>query len=97
MEQPDERGNRTLNRYVTGRVLKAFRRSRISNLRIEKLSDLEVSASVYEIGSRYRLPRDYDAVWTHCTRESGPPTFPCDEAAAQPAAAAVERRERVAS
>jgi hypothetical protein len=61
MEQPDERGNRTLNRYVTGRVLKAFRRSRISNLRIEKLSDLEVSASVYEIGSRYRLPRDYDA------------------------------------
>lgn len=61
MERADERGNRTLRRYVTGRVVKALGRSRISNLHIEKLSELEVSAAVYEIGLRYRLPRNYDS------------------------------------
>jgi hypothetical protein len=60
MERPDERGKRTLNRYVTGRLVRAVRRSRIGNLRLEKLSELEVGGSVYEISSRYRLPHDYE-------------------------------------
>ena len=45
MEQPDERGNQSLNRYVTDRVLKAFRVPRISNLWIRKLSDASRESS----------------------------------------------------
>ena len=61
MERPDEQGRTTVNRYVTGRVLKALKDSRISNLRFERLTDMEVDVGVYAIGSQYRLPRDYDA------------------------------------
>jgi hypothetical protein len=61
MERPDDRGNKSVNRYVTGRVLRALRRSRISNLRLERLSQLEISAANYESGLRHRLPHDFDA------------------------------------
>ena len=61
MERPDERDHRTVRRYITGRVRTALRRSRISNLRIQRLSELEVDAGAVEISLRYRLPQGYDA------------------------------------
>ncbi|HXW08588.1 MAG TPA: hypothetical protein VD833_25380 [Vicinamibacterales bacterium] len=60
MERPDERGHRNLNRYITGRAVRLLRQSRIGNLRLEKLSEIEIRGFIYESGLRYRLPKDYD-------------------------------------
>lgn len=59
MEAPDETGHVTAHRFATERAVKVLARHRVRNLRFERLTDVTVSTSDYEIVMPYRLPADF--------------------------------------
>ena len=61
MEHPDTRGHRTAAMFTTERVRQVFRRAKVRNLELERLTQVNVNTSIYEIGSTHLLPPDFNA------------------------------------
>ena len=61
MEHPDTRGHRNSRIYVTERVRQAFRRAKVRNVELERLTEATVNTSIYEVGSAHLLPSDFEA------------------------------------
>ena len=61
MEHPDSRGHRTAVVYVTERVRTVFRRAKVRNVELKRLTEVSVSTWVYEVGSAHLLPTDFRA------------------------------------
>ena len=59
MATPDEHGARTAHIYATERVVSALKRARVRNIAFERLTEVTVSTSNYEIGKDYLLPSDF--------------------------------------
>ncbi|MEO8604898.1 MAG: hypothetical protein ABI629_20190 [bacterium] len=60
-DSPDHKGNASMTRIVTEEVVALFKRHRISNIRCERLTEVSVDTSVYEMGLGYLLPKDFKA------------------------------------
>jgi hypothetical protein len=61
LERDDEQGAGSLALYATARLVRALRRDRIKNLRIEHTAEVEVGLAVYAIGNAHRLPPHIEA------------------------------------
>jgi hypothetical protein len=61
VERKDGRGSGSGALHATARLIRALRRHRIKNLRIQHTSEVEVSVSVYAIGEASWLPPDLEA------------------------------------
>ena len=59
MAAADDHSKVTRHMYATESVVDAIRRAKVRNIEFECLADAWVSTAVYEIGSRYRFPRDF--------------------------------------
>jgi hypothetical protein len=60
MEKPDTQSRKTGFVMVTAAVREAFRIAKINNIRFVPLSEWEIDTSIYEIGKKYRLPKDHN-------------------------------------
>jgi hypothetical protein len=59
MERADDRGDFTLSRYATSRVVRALKRQKVRHLKTTPVSDYEIDAVGYGIGNPHRLPSDF--------------------------------------
>jgi hypothetical protein len=59
MSQPDAAGKVTASVYLSERAREVLRLAKVRNVELQRLTEVSVMASVYEIGSRHRLPADY--------------------------------------
>ena len=73
VEREDGRGSGSGALHATARLIRALRRHRIKNLRIQHTSEVEVGTSVYTIGKAYRLPPDFEARLAEAYARQGVP------------------------
>ena len=58
-ETPDPVTGGSGHKFITSEVWIALRKAKVRNVRFERLSEEEMSTSIYEIGHEHRLPPDY--------------------------------------
>ena len=61
MEHPDTQGHRNSRIYVTELVRQVFRRAKVRNVELERLTEVTVNTSIYEVGSAHLVPSDFEA------------------------------------
>jgi len=60
MERPDTKGKATAKIFMTERAHQVFAEAKVENVRFVRLTEQEISTSVYEIGCvQHRLPADF--------------------------------------
>jgi hypothetical protein len=60
MERPDARGDLTLLRYATARVVRVLERAKVRPLRFTRLSELEIDVADYSVGKPHLMPADFE-------------------------------------
>ena len=71
VDRPDSRGKSSMTRIVTEEVVALLQRNRISNVLCERLTEVSVATDVFEIGSRYLLPTDFQSRVASAYRAAG--------------------------
>ena len=66
----DSHGRASSQRIATDRVVKLFKRNRVTNVRWVRLSEVRFSTANFEIGLQHLLPPDFDARIRHAYREA---------------------------
>jgi len=72
MERPDTKGKMTARIFATEKIRQLFADAKVENLRFERLTEQEISTSVYEIGCvQHRLPADFKQRVDEAYRRAG--------------------------
>jgi hypothetical protein len=71
MHTPDAAGNTTGHVFVTEALRRVFRHAKVGNVAFERLTNLSLPTSIYEIGSQHLLPDGFSQQVEHAYTRAG--------------------------